>query len=607
MKSKKIISLIMTAIFMFTAFGTLTACQKEEEPVVKERYDFIFDVNYEGGTNRADTVKAGYKANYYSARRTGYTLVNWYTSKDCKEVFDFSTPINKDYTVYALWKKRGDDVDITFHYNYKNSFAPVTVTGETGKVIDLSIVPDPKRLGYAVEGWYTDENCTHKWNMQSDVVTAELDLYAKYDYTANLKFDDDGNVVLKDVEVNIAFEMPSWTGRRSLNEIVDNFNDEYSGKIYLNWTTSYTNEVARFEDAGRTNQYIQNNYRIGEILDLVNLSLDKNEYYETAIRENYVGDALMTFPVGHMMSSIMYNKAMLKELGEEEPKTHADFVRVLEKANETFSGREGYRATLVYENEWQYFEIGSHNIWANNGLTHYSYDSATGKYVNNFALAENQDKLENAVKGYAEILNNPDIKTDNSALWTNTAPFMDVVNGNAFMAIVGLPKMYTNHIEKNATGVHKKIGIMPITNLFNYADTKDAMTFVKGISLCLPNDTDAVFDIEQLAAIAVFCKYLEKNSGLLGYNGTYPASKTGQNSEAMLSGSATHFTNLRDGADPSTFVTLPGSQVEYYCYNNLNQSCVNALAMVKSTSLTDESLIKSVMGLVQDSVSQVVG
>ena len=201
------------------------------------------------------------------------------------------------------------------------------------------------------------------------------------------------------MDVNISIQYLSWTGKRSLAEIVDEFNDEYAGKIHLNWTTAYTNEVARFEDPGMTNAYLQNNYRFGELLDLIGIELDEDDYYAEAIAENYVGESLMSYPVGHMVPSVMYNKALLAEMGETEPKTHADFVRLLTKATSSFGSREGYTASLVYEgNEWQWFEMGSNNVWANNDLLYYSYDKQSKKHINNYALESNYAKAANAVK-----------------------------------------------------------------------------------------------------------------------------------------------------------------------------------------------------------------
>ena len=605
MKKTKFVSLILAAVFALTTLFALVACQTTPEE--KDEYTFTFDVNYEGGNNRVDTVKAGYRANYYAARRSGYTLINWYTTKDCKEKFDFSTKINQDYTVYALWEKKGNAVDVTFHYNYDKSFTPVTVGGEEGKTIDPQTVPDPKRLGYEVEGWYTDEQCTKKWDLTADTLSGDLDLYAKYNYTANLQFDSDGKVILDNVDVNISIQYLSWTGKRSLAEIVDEFNDEYAGKIHINWTTAYTNEVARFEDPAMTNAYLQNNYRFGELLDLIGIDFDDNDYYSDAIAENYVGESLMTYPVGHMVPSVMYNKALLAQMGESEPKTHADFVRLLTKATATFGDREGYTASLAYEgNEWQWFEIGSNNIWANNDLLFYSYDKQSKTYINNYAQESNYAKAANAVKGYAELFNNSAISLNNEVLWESRQGFNDVVDGNAFMGIVSYPKMYTYYLNSYDQQLFKKIGIVPITNLFNYGNIETAKTFVKGISLCLPNDTSATFDIEQLAAIGVFADYLSKHSGKLAYNDCYPASKTGQNSEEFKQGTTRYFKVLKAVGDPSTFVTLAGGQNEYYCFNHQNQACVQSLAFVKVDLIDNDQLVRQAIKGVADATSKVI-
>ena len=38
----------------------------------------------------------------------------------------------------------------------------------------------PAREGYAFDGWYRDENFTLSWNMQEDVITESITLYAKW-------------------------------------------------------------------------------------------------------------------------------------------------------------------------------------------------------------------------------------------------------------------------------------------------------------------------------------------------------------------------------------------------------------------------------------------
>lgn len=37
---------------------------------------------------------------------------------------------------------------------------------------------DPVKEGYEFTGWYTDRDCTQKWNMSSDTVSGSMKLYA---------------------------------------------------------------------------------------------------------------------------------------------------------------------------------------------------------------------------------------------------------------------------------------------------------------------------------------------------------------------------------------------------------------------------------------------
>lgn len=47
---------------------------------------------------------------------------------------------------------------------------------------ELVEVPEPPtREGYTFSGWYVDENCTTEWNMETDVVTGSMTLYAGWE------------------------------------------------------------------------------------------------------------------------------------------------------------------------------------------------------------------------------------------------------------------------------------------------------------------------------------------------------------------------------------------------------------------------------------------
>ena len=84
--------------------------------------------------------------------------------------------------------------NIAYFFNYKDNpnegYFFVDLLESTGKLTKPPY--DPKREGYNFAGWYTDPECTDKWDFENDVVTIEFDeegkriyeevfLYAKWD------------------------------------------------------------------------------------------------------------------------------------------------------------------------------------------------------------------------------------------------------------------------------------------------------------------------------------------------------------------------------------------------------------------------------------------
>ena len=47
---------------------------------------------------------------------------------------------------------------------------------------DLVDIPEPPtREGYEFTGWYADENCIYLWNLESDIVSDSMTLYAGWE------------------------------------------------------------------------------------------------------------------------------------------------------------------------------------------------------------------------------------------------------------------------------------------------------------------------------------------------------------------------------------------------------------------------------------------
>jgi len=80
---------------------------------------------------------------------------------------------------------------VTFNFNYANAAAK-TATAEYGS----KIAPpgtSPYRPGLKIEGWYREQACTNKWLFDTDVVSGDITLYARWvNVTHTVTFDSQG-------------------------------------------------------------------------------------------------------------------------------------------------------------------------------------------------------------------------------------------------------------------------------------------------------------------------------------------------------------------------------------------------------------------------------
>lgn len=118
---------------------------------------------------------------------TGYVFGGWYTDVNCTSAYDFNTPVQKSFTLYAKWM-----LAVTFDVN------ETTLTTTVDKKPNPATVPigdtvvqpeDPTAVGYTFKGWYTEAGCTNAYNFNTPV-TSGFTLYAKWERkTYTVKFD----------------------------------------------------------------------------------------------------------------------------------------------------------------------------------------------------------------------------------------------------------------------------------------------------------------------------------------------------------------------------------------------------------------------------------
>ncbi len=128
--------------------------------------------------------------------KEGYSFAGWYFDKgvwDKQVTFTslLDMPLAGEVAVYAYFT--GEDVieyKVTLDTNGGSFVNPPTIL-ENGKIP----VPDtPTRNHYTFMGWYTTPDCIDgtKWDFNSDVVTSDITLYAKWKAEASYKHYMDG-------------------------------------------------------------------------------------------------------------------------------------------------------------------------------------------------------------------------------------------------------------------------------------------------------------------------------------------------------------------------------------------------------------------------------
>ena len=168
---------------------TLYAKWTENKPTEPTKYTVTFDLNYTGATGAPDkqTITSGGKAEKPTdPTRTDYTFGGWYKEADCKNTWDFATDtVSANTTLYAKWTENTPPEEtkytVTFDLNYTGATgAPAVQTITSGGKATLPD-PAPTREGYKLDGWYKEAACTNAWNFETDTVSADITLYAKWE------------------------------------------------------------------------------------------------------------------------------------------------------------------------------------------------------------------------------------------------------------------------------------------------------------------------------------------------------------------------------------------------------------------------------------------
>ena len=123
----------------------------------------------------------------------------WYKESACTTKWLTDTDsVTQDTTLYAKWTNL---FTVTFNTNgVEMQLAPVTV--EAGAKLTAAQLPNPTADKKRFDGWYKEQSCSTKWLTDTDTVTQDTTLYAKWTNLFTVKFNTRGLVTASaDIEV----------------------------------------------------------------------------------------------------------------------------------------------------------------------------------------------------------------------------------------------------------------------------------------------------------------------------------------------------------------------------------------------------------------------
>ena len=181
--------------------------------------------------------------------RDCFVFRGWHKEAGCINAWNFETDVvTSDITLYAKWSTT---CIVTFNSQGGSSVAPAHV--EYGNIV--SQPTPPNRYGYAFKGWFKEANCINAWNFDTDVVTSDITLYAKWNITYTVTFDSQGGSYVYPLQVETGTTIPrpanptkpsfacvGWFREAScVNEW--NFNTDVVTSnitLYAKWSPAYT-------------------------------------------------------------------------------------------------------------------------------------------------------------------------------------------------------------------------------------------------------------------------------------------------------------------------------------------------------------------------------
>jgi uncharacterized repeat protein (TIGR02543 family) len=169
--------------------------------------------------------------------------------------WNFAAAVTADITLYAKWDTVVGTYTVTFNANGGDSTPAAQTVAEGGKTAEPTA---PGKTGFSFAGWYKEAGLTNRWDFDTDTVTTDITLYAKWDtvvtYTVTFNANggdstpaaqtvaEGGKAAEPTAPGKTGFSLAGWYKEAGLISRWDFATDTVTGNLtlYARWTYNFT-------------------------------------------------------------------------------------------------------------------------------------------------------------------------------------------------------------------------------------------------------------------------------------------------------------------------------------------------------------------------------
>lgn len=162
--------------------------------------------------------------------KEGYIFDAWYKESTFDNKWDFENDIvAADTKLYAKFLPEAEVTKYNVTFKSDENTVINTVTVKEGNSVGEP--ENPVKDGYQFDGWYTDVNCTDKYDFNT-VVSADLTLYAKWLAKYTVSFDTDGGSTVESQTITLPTKdlVTAPNGVGNLKNFTDGTNSYEAGE-----------------------------------------------------------------------------------------------------------------------------------------------------------------------------------------------------------------------------------------------------------------------------------------------------------------------------------------------------------------------------------------